>query len=88
MDEGKTLDDIKNLNVPSTSWSDSPESIIRAIGDILYKAPKPTETNAYRRLRTFSGIRPTPLGEESLEGWLQEAKLMVEVCEKEDRRKS
>jgi len=60
----------------------SPESIIRAVGDLLEKTTKPVgETNAYRRLRIFSGIVPIPIGEESLENWIEQARLMTEECE-------
>lgn len=31
------------------------------------------ETNAYRRLRIFSGTVPIPIGEESLENWKEQA---------------
>uniref|UniRef100_A0A3Q2TLV7 Uncharacterized protein n=1 Tax=Fundulus heteroclitus TaxID=8078 RepID=A0A3Q2TLV7_FUNHE len=55
----------------------SAESIIRAVGDLLAKTMKPAqESNVFRRLRTYSGISPTPPGEESLETWMEQARLM------------
>lgn len=58
----------------------SAESIIRAVGDLLSKVEKPVgDGSSYRRLRVFSGIVPTPAGEESLEHWLEQAHLMVDV---------
>uniref|UniRef100_A0A3B3H4B1 Paraneoplastic antigen Ma1 homolog n=1 Tax=Oryzias latipes TaxID=8090 RepID=A0A3B3H4B1_ORYLA len=89
-DEGKTMDDIQTMCAPSTAWNSSPESIIRAVGEVLNRSTKPTESNNYRRLKTFSGVSPVPLGEECLDGWLEQAKLMVEECEcteKEKRRR-
>lgn len=51
----------------------SPESIIRAVGDLLAKLSKTSgEQSTFRRLRTFSGVIPTPVGEDSLEtAWRQ-----------------
>lgn len=38
-----------------------PEAIIRAVGDIMQRTSKPTsDSNLYRRLRTFSGVTPMP----------------------------
>lgn len=86
-DEGRTMDDLQTLCSPSPSWKNSPESIIRAVGDVIHRTPKPTESNTYRRLRTFSGVSPTPQGEESLDSWLEQAKLMIEECECADKEK-
>lgn len=66
----------------------SPESIIRAVGDLLAKMSKTSgEQSTFRWLRTFSGVIPTPAGEDSLETWLKQAKLMVEECEHPDGEK-
>uniref|UniRef100_A0AAR2IZA6 CCHC-type domain-containing protein n=1 Tax=Pygocentrus nattereri TaxID=42514 RepID=A0AAR2IZA6_PYGNA len=43
--------------------------------------------DAYRRLRTFSGVVPTPPGEEQLDSWLEQAHLMVETSERPDKEK-
>ena len=49
---------------------------------------RPTnENNAFRRLRMFSGNIPTPAGEESLEHWLEQARLMIEECDCSGREK-
>ncbi|XP_013856006.1 paraneoplastic antigen Ma1 homolog, partial [Austrofundulus limnaeus] len=70
---------------PPTS---SPESIIRAMGDVLTKMDKPSgENSSYRRLRMFSGTLPTPAGEETLEHWLEQARLMVEESDCSDKEK-
>ncbi|XP_067266693.1 uncharacterized protein [Chanodichthys erythropterus] len=88
-DEGKSMTDVQALFSPHSS--SSPESIIRAVGELLEKTTKSSgETNAYRRLRIFSGTIPMPSGEESLENWIEQARLMTEECEcseKEKRRR-
>uniref|UniRef100_A0AAR2JPL1 PNMA family member 1 n=1 Tax=Pygocentrus nattereri TaxID=42514 RepID=A0AAR2JPL1_PYGNA len=87
-EEGKTWSDIPALHALSSSYVSSPESIIQAVGDLLEKASKPScESSAYKRLRTFSGTSPTPAGEETLENWLEQAKLMAEECGCPDREK-
>lgn len=35
----------------------------------------------------FSGILPIPAGEESLDHWLEQARLMFEECDRSDREK-
>lgn len=65
---------------PEFPNENSPEST--AVGDLLGKTMKPTnENNAFRRLRMFSGNLPTPAGEESLDHWLEQARLMIEECD-------
>ncbi|XP_056136467.1 paraneoplastic antigen Ma2-like [Lampris incognitus] len=88
--EGKTMDDIPRLGQPTIAGHSSPESIIRAVGDVWGKSSKPPDSSSYRHLRTFSGVSPTPTGEESLDLWLEQAKVMVdegECSEKEKRRR-
>lgn len=50
---------------------------------------KPThgDNSHYRRLRTFSGVMPIPLGEEQLENWVEQARLMIEECDRPEREK-
>ncbi|KAJ8375794.1 hypothetical protein SKAU_G00063740 [Synaphobranchus kaupii] len=75
----------------ASASSGSAESIIRAVGDMLSKIEKPSgESSSYRRLRMFSGTLPTPAGEEVMEHWLEQARLMVEESDcsaKEKRRR-
>ncbi|XP_043072489.1 paraneoplastic antigen Ma2-like [Puntigrus tetrazona] len=76
--EGKTMSDLQGLVTGTTS----PEAIIRAIGELLEKTSKPvSDGQAYRRLMIFSGVLPTPAGEESSENWLEQARLMVTECD-------
>ncbi|XP_065144083.1 paraneoplastic antigen Ma1 homolog [Paramisgurnus dabryanus] len=90
-DEGKTMEDAQALLSPNLGSGNSPESIIRAVGDLLEKTTTSTsESSVYRRLRTFSGVSPTPAGEENLESWSEQARLMVEECDcpvKEKKRR-
>lgn len=67
----------------------TPEAIIKVVGDILQQTKKPTinDSSSYRRLRTFSGVLPTTLGEEQLENWIDQARLMVEECDRPERDK-
>ncbi|KAM9440473.1 paraneoplastic antigen Ma1 homolog [Clarias gariepinus] len=86
--EQRTLGDLQALMGHAGS---SPESIIRAMGEIFEKTVKsPAESSGYRRLRVFSGVSPTPAGEEQFEHWLGQARLMVEESDssaKEKRRR-
>ncbi|XP_034035089.1 paraneoplastic antigen Ma2-like [Thalassophryne amazonica] len=86
--EGKTLEDIQGL-CTAREENSNPEAIICAVGDIMVRTNKPPDNHSYRRLRTFSGISPTPTGEESLDSWLEQASLLVdggECSNKEKRR--
>ncbi|XP_061127111.1 uncharacterized protein LOC133147011 [Syngnathus typhle] len=67
----------------------SPEAIIKAVGEILKQTQQPTSSDIspFRRLRTFSGVTPTPSGEEQLENWIERARLMIEECERPEREK-
>lgn len=78
-----------DLSQASPLQASTPEAIIRAVGDILQKKHKPTnnENSIYRRLRTFSGVTPTPPGEEQLENWIEQARLMIEECDRPEREK-
>lgn len=90
-EEGKTWEDIQAVKASNLKSGNSPESIIRAVGELLEKTVRPTpESSAYRRLRTLSGVSPTPVGEETLDSWSNQARLMIEECDcsnKEKRRR-
>lgn len=79
------MEDVKRLCDPSTSWNSNPESIIRAVGDVLQS--KPNESNSYRRFRIFSGVHPTPPGEDNLDSWLEQVKFMTDEYECSDKEK-
>lgn len=77
--EGKSLNDLQPLFEQSTPTQSDPTSIIRAVGELLEKTMRPPpENNAFRRLRVFSGVMPTPAGEETLENWLEQAQVMLD----------
>lgn len=60
--------DVPEILSSDSMTANSAESIIRAVGDLLAKTMRPAqESNVFRRLRTYSGISPTPPGEESLD---------------------
>ncbi|XP_039591867.1 paraneoplastic antigen Ma1 homolog [Polypterus senegalus] len=87
-DEGMTMDDVQALYMSDKSGQSNPESIIRAVGELIGKTVRPSnENNAYRRLRVFSSVSPTPAGEESLDVWADQARLMVEECDCSDKEK-
>ncbi|XP_052387224.1 uncharacterized protein LOC127934090 [Carassius gibelio] len=89
--EGKSFTDLQAMFSTPSSNAGSPEAIIRAVGELLEKTSKPvSDGGAYRRLRIFSGTVPTPTGEEALESWLDQARMMIVECEcseKEKRRR-
>lgn len=58
---------VLSKDVPQES---SPESIIRAVGDLLHQTKRLTnENHAFWRQLMFSGNHPTSAGEESLDQW-------------------
>ena len=63
----------------------SPPSSI--VTDILGKAPRPvqSENTAFQRLWGFSGSTPTSAGEETLDPWLMQARLMVDECSESEK---
>ncbi|XP_056437540.1 uncharacterized protein LOC130374637 [Gadus chalcogrammus] len=85
--EGRTLEDIQGLCSPTKESKSNPEDIIRAVGDVMSRTNKQPDSHPYRRLRTFSGISPTPTGEETLDNWLEQATLLVEEVECSDKEK-
>lgn len=84
--EEKTLEDIQGLHTPRAETS-NPEDFIRAVGDMMIRTNKPPDNQSYRRLRTFSGVSPTPNGEESLDNGLEQATLLVDEGECSDKEK-
>ncbi|KAK7915621.1 hypothetical protein WMY93_011382 [Mugilogobius chulae] len=92
--QGQAAGDGQNVPQPDSSLqsplqASTPEAIIRAVGDILQMTSKPAnnDNNLYRRLCTFSGVTPTPPGEEQLENWVEQARLMIEECDRSEREK-
>ena len=89
--DGQHVEDLRTLFPTEEAAAKSTEAILRAVSDLLDKTSKSSsEHGSYRRLRVFSGLSPTPAGEEQFEHWLGQARLMVEECDcspKEKRRR-
>ncbi|KAM9376170.1 paraneoplastic antigen Ma1 homolog [Pholidichthys leucotaenia] len=85
--EGKTMEDVKSLFPSAPPPTNSTESILRAIGELLDKTIKPADGASYYWLCKFSGTLPTPSGEEPLDQWLEQGWLTVEETEYSDREK-
>lgn len=86
--EGKMIEDIHSL-FPRPS-SGSTEGVLRAVGDFLEKMRKPLmEGGSYRRLRVFSGLLPTPSGEDSFDQWKEQAQVLIEGsdCSQGEKRR-
>ncbi|CAI5676583.1 unnamed protein product [Oreochromis niloticus] len=77
-----------DLGPAATLQASTPEAIIRAVGHLLQNTSRPaSDHSSYRRLHTFSGVIPTPPGEEQLENWILQARLMIEEYDRPDREK-
>lgn len=88
--EGRPIDDLSTLFLADEAAAKSTEAILRAVSELLDKTKPLSEHGSYRRLRTFSGLLPTPAGKEQFDHWLGQARLMVEECGcslKEKRRR-
>lgn len=92
--QAQAAGDGHNVPLPDSSFfspfqASTPEAIIRAVGDVLQMTSKHThgDNNLFRRLRTFSGVMPTPPGEEQLENWVEQARLMIEEYDRPEREK-
>lgn len=92
--QAQAAGDAQNVPLPDSSpfsplQASTPEAIIRAVGDVLQRASQPphSDHNLYRRLRIFSGVMPTPPGEEQLENWVEQARLLIEEYDRPEREK-
>ncbi|KAK0134504.1 Paraneoplastic antigen Ma2 [Merluccius polli] len=86
--EGKSVADLKGFCTPSVPPGGTSDAVLQSLADAISRANKgPTESHSYRRLRIFSGIIPTPAGEESLDYWLEQATLMVQESEWTEQEK-
>ncbi|KAL7824891.1 hypothetical protein SRHO_G00343510 [Serrasalmus rhombeus] len=75
--EGKSIADVKGLlNPPSL---DVNAALVNAISSLVDKCnAAPADTQSYRKLRMFSGVRPTPSGEEEYDAWAEQTIHMLE----------
>ncbi|KAK9970011.1 hypothetical protein ABG768_028151 [Culter alburnus] len=89
--EGKTIADLQDYVATSAPAKGTEEFFIHAMAEVMKQSNRGmAESHSYRQLRVFSGITPTPMGEEQVEYWLEQATVMVEGSdcpEKEKRRR-
>lgn len=75
--EGKTVADVKGLVSPS--GADLNTELVIAISSLVEKCNNvPSETQSYRKLRMFSGVKPTPSGEEEYDAWAEQTTHFLE----------
>uniref|UniRef100_A0A8B9KVR5 Peptidase A2 domain-containing protein n=1 Tax=Astyanax mexicanus TaxID=7994 RepID=A0A8B9KVR5_ASTMX len=89
--EGKTLADVEGFgsHVPSAAAPLALNTeLVNAISSLVEKCHiTPTENPNYRKLRLFSGEKPTPFGEEEYEAWAEQAAHMLEEWQCSDNVK-
>lgn len=84
--EGKTITDVKGLLKPSPL--DMNTALINAISSLVDKCnTAPADTQSYRKLRMFSGVRPTPSGEEEYDAWAEQTMHLLEEWQCSDNVK-
>ncbi|MGL5355544.1 MAG: hypothetical protein ACRDAQ_03175, partial [Cetobacterium sp.] len=87
-ESGLREEECQEPSSPNVLNASTPESIIRAVGELLAKTTKiSSDSSSFRRLRTFSGITPIPAGEDNLENWMEQAMLMVEESDRSEKEK-
>uniref|UniRef100_A0A674DHB6 CCHC-type domain-containing protein n=1 Tax=Salmo trutta TaxID=8032 RepID=A0A674DHB6_SALTR len=75
--EGKTVADVKGLVSPS--GADLNTELVIATSSLVEKCNNvPSETQSYRKLRMFSGVKPTPSGEEEYDAWAEQTTHFLE----------
>lgn len=88
--KGESMQEPRAPSPSEAAAATSTEAILHAVSELLGKTKPLSDHGSYRRLRTFSGLLPTPSGEEQFDHWLSQARLMVEECDcssKEKRRR-
>ncbi|XP_062848348.1 paraneoplastic antigen Ma1 homolog [Trichomycterus rosablanca] len=87
-DEGRTLEDLQCLYKPVSSQQDTSDPALHKLTELLNQTRGiQIEGHSFRRLRTFSGIVPTLLREETLDLWLEHAYMMIEESKCSEREK-
>uniref|UniRef100_A0A8C2ZR72 CCHC-type domain-containing protein n=1 Tax=Cyclopterus lumpus TaxID=8103 RepID=A0A8C2ZR72_CYCLU len=80
--EGKTVADVTGLfsSTPApTPALDLNTQLVNAISSLVEKCQAtPADSLGYRKLRLFSGIKPTPLGEEEYDSWAEQTTRMLD----------
>lgn len=63
----------------NSSPLDMNTALINAISSLVDKCnAAPADTQSYRKLRMFSGVKPTPSGEEEYDAWAEQTMLLIE----------
>ncbi len=84
--EGKTISDVKGFLGPSPL--DMNTTLISAISSLVDKCNTgPADTQGYRKLRMFSGVKPTPSGEEEYDAWAEQTVHLLEEWQCSDNVK-
>ncbi|KAK9533327.1 hypothetical protein VZT92_008451 [Zoarces viviparus] len=82
--EGKTIADVKGLLSPTSApitALDLNTQLVNAISSLVEKCQvTPADGPGYRKLRLFSGVKPTPLGEEEYDSWAEQTTHMLETA--------
>ncbi|XP_051513120.1 paraneoplastic antigen Ma2-like [Myxocyprinus asiaticus] len=75
--EGKSLADVPSMVSPAPTLN---TELVDAITSLVQKcnAVSPAEGSSYRKLRTFSGLTPTPNGEDEYEVWAEQTTHILE----------
>uniref|UniRef100_A0A8C3G961 Paraneoplastic antigen Ma-like C-terminal domain-containing protein n=1 Tax=Cyclopterus lumpus TaxID=8103 RepID=A0A8C3G961_CYCLU len=80
--EGKTVADVTGLfsSTPApTPALDLNTQLVNAISSLVEKCQAtPADSLGYCKLRLFSGIKPTPLGEEEYDSWAEQTTRMLD----------
>ncbi|XP_039632266.1 paraneoplastic antigen Ma1-like [Polypterus senegalus] len=84
--EGKSLADIQDVASPALTLN---TELVSAINSLVQKCQtaSPVEAQNYRKLRTFSGLTPTPNGEEDYEVWAEHTTHILEEWQCSDNVK-
>uniref|UniRef100_A0A8C6PVS0 CCHC-type domain-containing protein n=1 Tax=Nothobranchius furzeri TaxID=105023 RepID=A0A8C6PVS0_NOTFU len=84
--EGKSIADVKGLLDPTPL--DVNSALVNAISSLVDKCnSSPADTQSYRKLRMFSGVIPTPSGEEEYDAWAEQTTHMLEEWQSGDNVK-
>ncbi|XP_075768275.1 paraneoplastic antigen Ma1 homolog [Pelodiscus sinensis] len=87
--KGKSVEDVRTIVTPASMPSAvTNEGLIAALGQTRERYTPPSyEGVGYRKLRFFSGIQPTPVGEDDFESWMDQAVQMMEEWQCSDTMK-
>ncbi|XP_056611964.1 paraneoplastic antigen Ma1 homolog [Triplophysa dalaica] len=80
--EGKTLADVTGLLTSVSAPPTAPDlntKLVNAISSLVEKCQAtPVDGQGYRKLRMFSGMKPTPHGEEEYDAWAEQTTHMLD----------